>query len=58
MVMTPKEFTEEMRKIQNETDGDEEAIHGKMDELMCKVLKELGYGDGVDIFEGQTKWYA
>ena len=32
--------------------------HVAADRLMCEVLKELGYGDGVAIFESMGKWYA
>lgn len=29
-----------------------------MHDLMAKVLVELGYGDGIAIFDKQIKWYA
>ena len=37
---------------------DPEGRHDEMDKLMCKLLRELGYGDGVDVFERQEKWYS
>lgn len=58
-VMTPEKFAEEMRELSVEcSHGDTELAHVRMDELMCKVLKALGYGEGVDIFDDAHKWYA
>jgi len=57
-ITTPERFKEEMQKIKTEIGGDEEAAHAKMDRLMSRVLVELGYYDGVKIFEEQDKWYA
>lgn len=54
--MTPTEFEEEMRKIW-ERWGTEEA-HRQADELLCRVLAELGYDKGVEIFRKAAKWYA
>lgn len=28
------------------------------DKLMCDVLTQLGYGEGVEIFKNAPKWYA
>ena len=36
---------------------DEVPVHIEMDELLCKVLKSLGYGEGIKIFENTNKWY-
>lgn len=51
-----EEFAEKMAEIAK--GGDVEASHGDADELMCQVLTEWGYGDGVKIFEEMSKWYA
>jgi len=56
--MTPKEFKEKMQKIYPTEGYDEEGAHGDADDLMCAALKELGYGDGVKIFENALRWYA
>ena len=59
--MTPEEFKNEMQKIRNRLGKkyiDEEIIHAEGDDLMCKLLRELGYGEGVDVFEDMPKWYA
>lgn len=55
---TPEEFAEQMQKIRDTMGGDAEIAHGKMDDLMAKVLVELGYRDGIAIFDKQEKWYA
>ena len=62
-VLSPEEFLIAMMQIENG-----EAYHGRYydgegqhqdaDELMCSVLRSLGYGDGVDIFEKMHKWYS
>ena len=55
-IMSPEKFRLEM--IFAFKSGDTEADHGKADDLMCKLLTELGYGEGVKIFESMKKWYA
>ena len=57
-VTTPEEFTKKMQQIFDDFGGDEEAAHGEMDDLMCEVLIELGYKEGIEIFDKQEKWYA
>ncbi len=69
--MTPEEFTDKMRKIIEEGNSsyklingqrfprcDAEDIHYDLDMCMCDLLRELGYGEGVDIFLAQERWYA
>ena len=56
MAMTKEEFAEKMAEIAK--GGDIEASHEDADDLMCQVLTEWGYGDGVKIFEEMSKWYA
>jgi len=51
-----KGFANEMRRI--DRDNFPETAHILADELMCKLLRELGYSEGVDIFEKMEKWYA
>lgn len=57
-MITPEKFKYEMRKIREEFGDDEEIAHSRMDKLMCMVLVELGFMDGVEIFDKQNKWYA
>ncbi len=54
--MTPDEFTAAMRAILKLIDHEEE--HKAADGLLCQALRELGYGEGVDLFEASTRWYA
>ena len=56
--MTPEEFFNEMWMIRARCGNDEELVHGEMDDLMCHLLRELGYEKGVEIFEDTPKWYA
>ena len=55
--MTPEEFRDKMLEIR-ETGGDPEATHGWADDTLCELLRSLGYGEGVAIFESLEKWYA
>lgn len=57
--MTPEEFAKAMKEIRDEeVHGDTESCHGRADDLLCSVLRELGYGEGVEHFEDMGKWYA
>jgi hypothetical protein len=55
---TPNQFSNEMRRIFKQEGADYEFAHAKMDNLMAKVLVELGYGAGIAVFDKQEKWYA
>jgi len=62
-VLSPEEFLIAMMQIENGEvyHGDlydEEDQHKNADDLICNVLRSLGYGDGIDIFEKMHKWYA
>lgn len=63
-IMTPEEFAKKMKKIsdnlkyQNDAYYDEEDTHMQMDDLMSDLLRQLGYGEGIDIFENTNKWYS
>lgn len=56
--MTPEQFKEQMYEVKEAYSPDYESIHRGMDELMCELLKSLGYSDGVDVFINTEKWYA
>ncbi|MCR8982653.1 hypothetical protein P4V86_19365 [Brevibacillus laterosporus] len=56
--MTPDEFEKRMKEIFPKGSYDEEIAHQKADELMCDLLRSLGYGSGVEVFEKASKWYA
>lgn len=64
-IMTPEEFAKAMKKASdnlNDPTGhpyyDEEDTHSKMDGIMADLLRQLGYGEGIDIFENTNKWYS
>jgi hypothetical protein len=56
-MISPKEFADEMRRIA-EKNTDEEMCHIEMDDYICDVLRQLGFEEGVAIFEDTPKWYA
>lgn len=49
-------FAIKMRRIA--LNNNAEMAHIYADKLICKLLRELGYGEGVNIFEGMEKWYS
>ena len=55
---TPEQFREEMLELGKSFGGDREDVHFEQDRAMCRMLAELGYGAGVDIFLKQDKWYS
>lgn len=59
--MTKEEFYHEMLVLE-ETYAtaldDKELFHIKADELICKLLIELGYGRGVEVFLDTPKGYS
>lgn len=56
-IMTPEEFRIKMEELQK-NDIDTEITHRSMDRLMCDLLEELGYGDGLLVFNNTRKWYS
>jgi len=56
MNMTPEEFAKKMKDIAGL--GDPEEKHIAADDLMRQLLRQLGYGEGVDIFKDMDIWYA
>lgn len=56
--MTPESFTNAMKTI-HDYFGDYSRIgHEAMDDLMCSVLSNLGFGDGIDVFYSTDKFYS
>lgn len=55
-MLTPEQFKIKMQELDN--DYDPELSHCNADDLMCNLLIELGYGEGIKIFENMKKWYA
>ena len=54
--VSPEEFADQIEALVS--NGDDEARHASMDELMCHVLISLGYKDGIEIFNRTDKYYA
>ena len=46
----------ELKNWQTVTDS--EAAHAEADDVICDLLRELGYGDVVDEYEKVDKWYS
>jgi hypothetical protein len=55
--VTSEEFKKRMQVIKD-GEYDPEAQHIDADKLLCQVLRELGYGTGIDIYGSIDKWYA
>lgn len=54
--MTDDEAAERLQEISQ--NHDTEGGHVYADELLCEVLKSLGYTKTVEAFENMEKWYA
>jgi hypothetical protein len=40
------------------SDDDTEERHLRTDQMMEDLLISLGYGEGIDLIRGSTRWYA
>lgn len=57
--MTPDEFKKKMENIKKSWGGDtREILHCEADEIVAKILRELGYGEGAKIYNELPKWYG
>lgn len=59
--MTPEEFKQAMAdayRYWREVEHDQEYVHCIMDGIICDLLRDLGYSEGIDIFDNAPKWYA
>ena len=54
-MITPEEFERRMKEIAKERNADDR--HYKADCLMTDLLKELGYGDGIKVYDEFDKYY-
>ena len=55
----PEPFAEELealRKLANDTDI--EVAHIKADDILCRILLDLGYDEIVEAYDAVDKWYA
>ena len=56
--MSPTEFSDKMWRIKIRRDSTPEYNHIDADELMCELLADLGYGEGVRYFREIERWYS
>jgi len=61
--MTPEEFKKEMEDASKARYIDSgrpnvKEIERRMIRTMCDLLRDLGYGEGIDIFENPLKWFT
>jgi len=56
--LSPEKFAKQMRQIFHSHLFDLEKAHVDADDLMCEVLKSLGYAKGVQMFEDAKIWCA
>lgn len=49
---TPEQFTQLMNQIVQENGRDFEGAKVDADNLVCELLKSLGYGESAEIFSG------
>lgn len=54
--LSPAQFKDKMKHAAKLNDLD--ARHKRRDELMCRQLIALGFGDGIEAFTAADKWYA
>lgn len=53
------DVTKEIARLQELAKAmDYEIPHGEADDILCDVLRQLGYGDLVDAYDKVGKWYA
>lgn len=44
--------------LQEVENPDVEGAHANADDILCDTLRELGFGELVDVYEKVEKWYA
>lgn len=49
-------YLSEMKPL--EDSNDQELAHGEADDLLCKMLEDLGYQSVVDSYRRVPKWYS
>ena len=56
--MLPNEFKSRMQRLSEDYADDPEILHREADNLICQLLSDLGYGEGIDIYNKMDIWYA
>lgn len=58
-IITPDEFTVRIKEcLRRDKIRPIIRAHEEIDALMCNLLEALGYGEGVDLFINEEKFYA
>lgn len=55
-LLTPKDFADKMREL--DQNDNVETKHILADNLIIKLLVQLGYQDGAKVFQDMAKWYS
>ena len=58
VVLTPKDFAEQMYRLREIHSHDPEAFHLSADELFITVLRQQGFTAGCRVFQRTKKYYA
>jgi len=56
--MNKKLLDEYMEKLEALSDKDTERWHEAADEVLCDLLRKLGYGPLVDKYEAEARWFG
>jgi hypothetical protein len=59
-MLTPEQALEKARQIiedDKKKPNSEPKIHYDLDELLCEILRPLGYSALVDLYHEQTRWF-
>lgn len=58
LILSPQEFEHIMKITKRRYKDDPEECHMHMDSIMGTMLEDLGYGEGVKVFDSVMKWYS
>ncbi len=53
-----------MREIKSHEDAQgsdywsPDEVHSKADDLLCELLRQLGFGEGIDVYESIGRYFA
>jgi hypothetical protein len=56
-IYTPKIQMHRGVPLDNKPYLDQPRAHQEADELLAELLKSLGYGEGIEMYENATHWY-
>ena len=55
-LVSPATFAEQIKRIIDEAGDDFERAHSELDALLCRVLVQNGYAEGVQLYQKAEKW--